>query len=282
MAENSKIAWTDHTWNPWQGCHKVSPACDNCYMYRDKKRYGQDPGTVIRSSKNTFNLPLKSKDMKPGDKIFVCSWSDFFIKEADLWRQEAWDIIRRTPQYIYLILTKRPENILSRLPEDWGSGWPNVWLGVTAENQEMADLRIPILLQIPAAVRFVSVEPMLGPVDLTKINYQGSLKNVQPGVDLPFRVLINSLIGEFDDGWDRGKESKLDWVVLGGETGSGARPIEPRWARNVKDQCVEAGVPFFFKSWGWNKADYIGRPKNRLLDDREWNELPPVKACLEE
>ena len=113
MAENSKIQWTDHTWNPWQGCRKVSPGCLNCYMYRDKKRYGQDPATVVRSKPPTFNKPLKWHDPA---KVFVCSWSDFFIEDADEWRDDAWEIMRRTPHLTYQILTKRPRNIKDRLP----------------------------------------------------------------------------------------------------------------------------------------------------------------------
>ena len=173
MGKNTLIEWTatpnadgtltpGHTWNPWHGCRKVSAGCQNCYMYRDKKRFGSDPEKVVRSTVPTFTLPLRIKEPS---RIFVCSWSDFFIEDADEWRDEAWEIMRRTPHLIFLILTKRPENIIDRLPEGWP--WSNIWLGVTAENQEMADKRIPILLQIPAVVRFVSVEPCLSPIDLS-------------------------------------------------------------------------------------------------------------------
>lgn len=116
MGKNSGIEWTDHTWNPWQGCLKVSPGCKQCYMYRDKKRYGQDPMVVVRSKPGTFRKPLQWK--QPA-KVFTCSWSDFFIEQADNWIDDAWNIIRQTPHLTYQILTKRPENIKDRLPEDW-------------------------------------------------------------------------------------------------------------------------------------------------------------------
>lgn len=255
MGENTAISWTDHTWNPWQGCHKVSPACDNCYMYRDKKRYGQDPCIVKKSAKDTFYLPYKSKLIKPGDKIFVCSWSDFFIEEADEWRSEAWDIILQTPEFKYLILTKRPENIKDRLPLKWGNGWPNVWLGVTAENQEMADLRIPILLQIQAAVRFVSIEPMLSGIRLNRLD-KGD-------------YIIDSLEGMvYYLGGGRAIK-KLDWIICGGESGPNARPMHPDWARGLRDQCQAAGVPFFLKQWGRWIPFY-----DRDIDDPDWHKVP--------
>ena len=217
MAENTKISWADNTWNPWQGCKKVSPGCANCYMYRDKKRYGQDPATVIRSKPPTFNKPLHWKDPA---KVFVCSWSDFFIEDADQWRDDAWKIMRQTPHLTYLLLTKRPENIKDRLPEDWPL--PNVWLGVTAENQEMADKRIPILLSIEAPKHFISIEPMVGPVDL----FFPAHPNLLPAID------------------------RLDWVIVGGESGPNARPCHPDWIRSLRDQCQGHGVPFMFKQWG--------------------------------
>lgn len=214
MAKNSKIDWTDHTWNSWQGCHKVSPGCANCYMFRDKKRYGQDPSTVIRSKPATFNQPLHWKDPA---KVFVCSWSDFFIEEADPWRDEAWDIMRKTPHLTYLLLTKRPERIMQSLPHDWVL--PNVWLGVTAENQEQADKRIPYLDNL-GCTTFVSVEPMLS------------------------FVFLNLSIDPF-----------IDWVICGGESGPNARMMKPEWAESLKQQCNDAGVPFFMKQMsGTSKA----------------------------
>ena len=229
MAENTGIPWADNTWNPWQGCHKVSAGCANCYMFRDKKRYGQDPSTVIRSKPKTFNSPLKWKDPA---RVFVCSWSDFFIEEADPWRDDAWDIIRKTPHLTYLLLTKRPENIKDRLPSDWPL--PNVWLGVTAENQEMADKRIPILLSIPAAKRFVSIEPIVGVVDLKQYLYGSDVH--------PF----------------------LGWVIVGGESGPGARPAHPDWIRFLSHQCKESSTPFMFKQWGDWVDEFHPSWKNKI------------------
>lgn len=243
MGTNTGIAWTDHTWNPWQGCRKVSPGCANCYMYRDKARYGQDPATVIRSSTATFNSPLRWKEPA---RVFVCSWSDFFIEDADEWREDAWEIMHKTPHITYQILTKRPENIAERLPmayRTFGGMWPlqNVWLGVTAENQEMADKRIPILLKTPAALRFVSIEPMVGPVDLERVQWPQRHK-----VDVLRRGAWD-VPGWFPGFTNHGDMEGLDWVIVGGETGPAARMMQPEWALSIKGQCHSAGVPFFFK-----------------------------------
>jgi protein gp37 len=184
MGENSKIAWTDHTWNCWQGCHKVSAGCKNCYMYRDKKRYGQDADKIIRSATATFNKPLKWKDPA---KVFVCSWSDFFISEADEWRDEAYNIMEQTPHLTYLILTKRPENIWNR--------WRylnNIWLGVTIESQSEVD-RLHLLRAERACIRFLSIEPLLSRISLD--NLEG----------------IHWVIIGAESGSDR-RECSLEWV----------------------------------------------------------------------
>jgi protein gp37 len=192
-------------------------------MFRDKKRYGQDPSTVIRSKLGTFNSPLKWKEPA---KVFVCSWSDFFIEEADEWRDDAWKIMRKTPHLTYQLLTKRPENIESRLPHDWPL--PNVWLGVTAENQEMADKRIPVLLKIQAALHFISVEPMVGPVKLK-----------------PEWLLCLS-DGQYMNICECG-HGLITWVICGGESGPEARHMDPAWATALKRQCSDAGWAFFMK-----------------------------------
>jgi len=209
MGKNSKIDWTDHTWNPWQGCRRVSPGCINCYMIRDKIRYGQLPHNVVRSKPPTFNKPNKWKEPA---LVFVCSWSDFFIEEADLWRDDAWEIIRSNPHLTFQLLTKRPENIAGRLPPWWGVQ-DHVWLGVTCETQELAAERIPILQSIPAPVRFLSIEPMLEPINLFK---------------------ACGLSG-------------IDWVIVGGESGPKARGMESGWAIDVMHECIDANIPFFMK-----------------------------------
>jgi len=201
-------------------------------MFRDKKRYGQDGSDIHRSSDKTFFSPLSWKDPA---MVFTCSWSDFFLKEVDPWREEAWEVIRKTPHLTYQILTKRPENIKDRLPDDWPL--KNVWLGVTAENQEMAMARIPTLLNIDAAIHFVSCEPMLEEIDLTEIYlsddtvlypFQGTQKYWF--ADKPF------LTG-----------NKIDWIICGGESGSNFRGMETKWASFLHYQCMKYNTPFFMK-----------------------------------
>lgn len=207
MAKNSKIAWTDHTWNPWQGCRKISEGCKNCYMFRDKKRYRQDASVVIRSKKTTFNKPLTWKDPA---KVFVCSWSDFFIEEADMWRRDAYDIMEMTRHLTYLLLTKRPENIYDRWPKFWHVNPPeNIWIGVTVEDVEQTQ-RIEELNTVPACIRFLSVEPLLEDLGV---------------LDLTF----------------------IDWVIIGAESGPDRRPCRIEWMLMIVEQCKAAGVPVFVK-----------------------------------
>lgn len=235
MGEKTEISWCDATWNPWQGCLKVSPGCKACYMYRDKTRYGQDPKDVHRSAPATFNAPLKWHEPA---KVFTCSWSDFFIEHADPWRDEAWGIIRRTPHLTYQILTKRVENIPDRLPADWGHGYPNVWLGVSIESSKY-HYRIVELSDIPAAVRFVSYEPALDIVD--------------------FSPALSSR-------W-------IDWLISGGESGYDPRPADLNWFRQARDDCKKFKVPYFHKQHGGSrKVD--GAWGGRLLDNQEWSEFP--------
>lgn len=208
MGERTAIAWTNRTWNPWQGCHKVSPGCGGCYMYREKERYGQDPKTVVRSKPPTFAAPLKWHDPA---LVFVCSWSDFFIAEADPWRAEAWDIIRTQRHLTFQIPTKRADRIAECLPPDWPL--PNVWLGVSVEDQAAADERIPELLSVEAAVRFISAEPLLGPVVLDE-------------------------------------RERIDWIIAGGESGPRCRPMQVEWARLLRDYGRRVGAAFFLKQLG--------------------------------
>ena len=175
MGKNSKISWTDHTWNPWQGCHKVSDGCKNCYMFRDKKRYGQIPSVVMRSMPPTFNKPFSWKEPA---KVFVCSWSDFFIEEADAWRKDAYDIMFKTPHLTYLLLTKRPENIDAR--------WiylNNMWMGVTVESDHYK-WRIVSLRETKSKIKFISMEPLVGPVyDLPLISIDWVIVGAESGPD---------------------------------------------------------------------------------------------------
>lgn len=239
MGKTTGIEWTDHTLNFWMGCRHASPGCDNCYMFRERKRYGWNPEHVTRTKTATWKQAehWNREAEREGKKhlVFTCSWSDFFLKEADIWRPDVWKVIKETPWLIYQILTKRHGRIKHSLPPDWGAGYPNVWLGVSVENQETADQRIPVLLQTPAAVRFLSCEPLLGPVDLQMLHYQG-VTNInclsgQYGVSIPFQ----------------GKCCAVDWVIVGGESGPNARPMDDAWVRSIRDQCQAASVPFFYK-----------------------------------
>jgi protein gp37 len=230
MGQSSAIEWTEATWNPWHGCLKVSPGCAHCYMYRDKRRYGQDPALVVRS-KTAFDAPQRWKEPK---MIFTCSWSDFFVAEADRWRTEAWEVIRKTPQHTYQILTKRPERICEHLPD----GWPfhNVWLGVSVENPRFY-WRIESLKQIPASVRFLSLEPLLS--SMSRLPLEG-----------------------------------ISWVVVGGESGPGCRPMKPEWVREIREQCRRGEIAFFFKQWGGPRKDMTGR----TLDGRVWDSMPVLSS----
>lgn len=249
MGANSAIEWTKHTWNPWVGCKKVSPGCKNCYMYREQNQYGQDPNEIRRTKPATFNKPWTWNEKDPG-LIFTSSWTDFFLEEADEWRDDAWEIVRFTLNNTYQILTKRPENILDRLPDDWGDGYPNVWLGVSVENQEMADLRIPILIDIPAKLRFLSCEPLLGPVELQqylmeRIRESGPIATYYP-------------------------RDVIQWVIVGGESGpaGSARPMHPEWASYIQFICRVSRVPFFFKQWGqWAPAIDESKVQRLMLPD---------------
>lgn len=211
MSERTIIAWTERSWNPWRGCTKVSPGCKNCYMFTAQLRYGRNPAEVVRTG--TWGDPLRWQRRAAArgttERVFTCSWSDWFHDDADAWRDEAWDIIRRCPNLTFQILTKRPERIVDHLPADWGQGWPNVWLGVSIERDDYCG-RADILRQIQAAVRFISAEPLLGP--LPSLNLTG-----------------------------------IDWLIVGGESGPGYRPMEHAWARDLRDRAHAAGVAYFFK-----------------------------------
>lgn len=213
---NSKITWTNSTWNPWCGCVKVSEACKFCYMFRIMHGKGKNPNEVVKNERG-FKSPLYWEN---GRKIFTCSMSDFFIEDSDKWRDEAWEIIKKTPQHTYLILTKRPERIKDNLPKDWSiKNYPNVWLGVTVENQQSIN-RVHYLEDFECAVKWVSFEPLLGEIYLT----------------------------------DR-ELSIIDWAVIGGESGNERgkylyRKSELSWFLSLMYQLRSCNTPFFFKQFG--------------------------------
>lgn len=224
MAENSKIEWCDHTFNPWVGCTKVSPACDHCYAEGWAKRTGQAhlwSGERRRTSLANWRqvAAWDRKAMVSGkrSRVFCASLADVFDNQADPeWRAMLWRLIADTSALDWLLLTKRPQNIAKMLPADWGDGYPNVWLGTTAEDAAHYNQRWHHVAAIPAVVRFLSFEPALGAI--------GDL-------------------GLWSDG-------SPDWVIAGGESGPGARPMHPDWAREARDQCNLAGVAFFMKQMG--------------------------------
>jgi protein gp37 len=234
----TKIEWTHRqgttgiTWNPITGCTKISEGCKHCYAEKMSKRlagrfgYPADDPFAVTPHFDKFDAPLKWR--KPRT-VFVCSMGDLFHEDVGFnVHQIVWDVMEQTPQHTYLILTKRADNMLDtvELLQVSHGILPNVWLGVTAENQKRANERIPLLLQTPAAVRFVSIEPLLDPVDI-----EGALgfSFLDPTYGYHYEV------------------PAVNWIIVGGETGPGARPMHPDWARGVRDQCTVAGVRFFFK-----------------------------------
>jgi protein gp37 len=261
----TKIEWTEYSWNPVSGCTPISEGCQNCYAKRMANRlrgrcgYPADEPFKVTLHKDRLEEPLRWK--KPR-RVFVCSMGDLFHEDVPRWmRFEVMDIILQAKQHTFLILTKRPANMKEFFEWYYSKAGrtietiKNLWLGVTAENQQRADERIPILLQIPAAVRFVSVEPMLGPVDLSLSDGVDLSMSVGTGLKPGKSYLINS----------------LDWVICGGETGPGARPMHPDWVRNLRNQCQEAGVPFFFKQWGeWFPRDQWEWNPELVLPDDEY------------
>lgn len=274
MAE-TKIEWTwtlgpdgilhrGFTLNFWIGCQEVSPACDFCYAKTQNLRrhwvdgwgpHGQRRRTQYWNDARRWNR--MARDLGVRLKVFSNSLSDFFDKAVDdkPWRDDAWALIDECRDLDWLILTKRPQNIPNRLPVGWmrqqGDGkpfqpWPHVWFGTTTENQEEADRRIPHLLAVPAAKRFLSCEPLLGAVRLDMLT-----RYVQSGA-----LIDNALTGFSSNGYGGSYGSKIDWVIAGGESGPDARSWHPDWARSLRDQCSKVGVPFFWKQNGeWSQED---------------------------
>lgn len=206
------------SWNPWHGCHRVSEGCRNCYMFLGDGRRGISGSDVVRRSSVNFDLPLRrgrNGRYKLRDMLVLTSMtSDFFIEEADAWRDDAWEIIRTRRDLTFEILTKRPERIRRCLPDDWGDGYGNVRLSVSAEDQKAWDQRVPILLDTPSAKRDVFVAPMIGPID------------AEPLI------------------------SGLDCIYLGGEYCGNARSCDYSWVTSVREACERNKVSFFWRNCG--------------------------------
>ncbi len=280
---NTKIEWTDTTWNPITGCTPISPGCANCYARRMAKRMAGRCG--YPAAPHEFDVTLHRErlmepfELKKPRRIFVCSMSDLFHKDVPFeFIDKVFSVMMLAKKHTFQVLTKRVDRavkyfsgariwkigmafaeIAGCYPPDMNE-WPlpNIWLGVTAENQEQADSRIPLLLQIPAAVRFVSVEPMLGPVML--------------GCDSPELGWVDYLRPPVVNGE---RMPGINWVICGGETGPGARPMDIAWARALQQQCAEAHVPFFYKGAGTAQLDKSD-VNYRRLDGVLWQQFPDV------
>ena len=304
MGAESKIEWTSHTFNPWVGCSKVSPGCEHCYAESWAKRSGLvqwGPHHRRRTSAATWRQPVRwnrdAEALESRPRVFCASLADVF-DDAVLaqWRTDLWDLIAQTPGLDWLLVTKRVGNVAAMVPSGWlAGGWPvNVWLGITVTHQDEADRDIPRLLELPAPVRFLSCEPLLGALDLRRWLWcQLSIDEI-PGYAL-------------DEGCTSGIEllSGIDWIIVGGESGPRARPLDPQWVRALRDQAHTAGKAFFFKQWGeWVHADQsedafvrvrlpklhqfddgtlVGRvgkkTAGRVLDGRTWDQIPPSPAA---
>lgn len=299
------------SWNPVTGCSKVSEGCKFCYAERMARRlagrhgYPEYPHHFdVTLHPDRLEIPLRWE--KPRT-VFICSMSDLFHEDVETdWIAHIWGVMMKAEQHIFQVLTKRPARMLQFVRDEVMVPFPNIWLGITAENQRTADERIPLLLQTPAAVRFVSCEPLLGPIDLSNIVVHGDYE--------PAKTIYNLIKGsrhDIDvDGFGVGAPlpCRISWVIVGGESGPGARPMHPDWARSLRDQCQTAGIPCFFKQWGawapYIESSFVGevtghkvlpsgtfgefgdgdasigmsrvgkKHAGRLLDGKEWSEFP--------
>lgn len=290
MAEGTEIGWADDTFNAWEGCSRVSPGCTNCYAEARAHRYrhdvwGKTKPRLMRSD-TYWREPVKW-NRQAGEagmrrRVFCSSLADVFEDHPDVIdaRQRLWDLIAATPNLDWMLLTKRPENVMRMVPRRWTveagnllcercgasaslplgmtcaehaaqpTGWPaNVWIGTTVEDQQRADERVPILLEIPAAIRFLSMEPLLEQVTLRPewLVPPASMCQVNIGDDPVARIAVSQMLRAAGAhlGW-RG----VDWVIMGGESGAHDRMPHPDWFRSIRDQVVPTGVPLFFKQWG--------------------------------
>ncbi len=285
MTAYTKIEWADHTFNPWVGCTKVSPACDHCYAEGWAKRSGMvqwGPNVERRrTSAANWRQPLKwdaeAQRLGVRYRVFCASLADVFDNAVPQeWRDDLFDLIEKTPHLDWLLLTKRIGNVGNMLPVpfDFSRLYPNVWLGATICNQEEADRDIPKLLSAPAAKRFLSMEPLLGPVDLESVARLPCLNS--------HSIVMDPETGSYEcckkcDFTSLADEWGIDWVIVGGESGAGARAMHPDWARSLRDQCEAAGVQFMFKQWGnWRASAWFDGPDADSDDGDDFVDLDRV------
>lgn len=315
MADNTKIEWTDATWNPVTGCSVVSPGCTNCYamglagtrLQHHPSRSGltrpSKAGPVwngqVRLNEEWLTQPLQWKRPR---MIFVCAHGDLFHESVpDAWIDRVFAVMKMAPHHTFQVLTKRSARMRAyfearRNGDPWAEAADeiadrigledhpavleprdlplrNVWLGVSAEDQRRADERVPDLLATPAAVRFVSAEPLLGPIDFTRIEARSTGTLIGGDFAHPKRIdALTGWAGHYPSPTVFHPRShrlaRLDWIIVGGESGPNARPMHPAWARSIRDQCTAAGVAFHFKQWGaW--IDY------KLLGGFGWSATTP-------
>lgn len=251
MAENSKIEWCHHTFNPWVGCTRISPACDHCYAEGWAKRTGQPHlwgGERRRTSASNWRQPLKwnrsAAEASERPRVFCASLADVFDNQVpEIWRSDLFGLIEDTPALDWMLLTKRPQNIRKMIWPKWDKGLPgNIWLGTTVEDRERLR-NVEHLRAVPAAVRFLSIEPLLE--DLGKIDLSG-----------------------------------IHLVIVGGESGPNARPMSPNWVRSIREQCSAQDVPFFFKQWGEFAPTHELRCNEPGIAGRLWvNFDPDTSVC---
>lgn len=312
MTRNSRIEWTDHTFNPWVGCTKISPGCDHCYAETWAKRSGMVEwgGPRRLTSDANWQQPFKwnraARAAGRRDRVFCASLADVFDNEVPQeWRDRLFLLIDMTRGLNWLLLTKRIGNAARMLQETCYRihpvggmlAWPHVWIGATVVNQEEADRDIPKLQATPAAVRFLSCEPLLGPIDLAYAANQ-ECKHEQGYMEPDTGAWICRQCEE------NFEINGIDWVIAGGESGHHARPMHPAWARGLRDQCIAACVPFHFKQWGaWLPSDQAAsnrwtaehddafhdwpdglhslhlhkKDAGRELDGRTWDQFPAIK-----
>lgn len=275
--KDSKISWTDHTFNPWWGCVKVSPGCEHCYAETFSKRTGHHIwGPAKTTPRRLFGdkhwaEPIKwnrqAAAVGERQRVFCASMADVFEDHSDVVdaRDRLFALIDRTPHLDWLLLTKRPENIRHLWPFGWYGEeftWPNVWIGTSVENQAAAEQRIPALLEVPAAIRFLSCEPLLEPVNLQ------AWFRWCPSCGAPRRDASAMRCG-FCEAYPQVLNT-IHWVIAGGESGPHARPMDLGWARSLRDQCQAAGTAFFMKQASGPRAGLY----DQLPEDLKLQQVP--------